>query len=83
MNRVGIADITLPRNHADRGPWRPLLPDPSPAHCPGCGAAFQIDTGGLDEPDRSIGICTAPQCGEVVTFRVCEGRLIIAERRRR
>ena len=37
---------------------------------------------GPDEPDRLLGVCKAPRCGEVVTYRVCEGRFIVAERRR-
>jgi hypothetical protein len=38
---------------------------------------------GPTEPDRSVGVCPARWCGEVVTFRRLEGRLIVAERRRR
>jgi hypothetical protein len=37
---------------------------------------------GPTEPDRSVGVGPARWCGEVVTFRRLEGRLIVAERRR-
>ena len=83
MNLDAIAADTLRRHLAARAPWRPDPPDPPPAPCPGCGAPLRIDTAGADDPDRLVGACKVPRCGEVVTFRVCEGRLIVAERRRR
>jgi hypothetical protein len=38
---------------------------------------------GPTEPDRFVGVCAALQCGEVVSFRRLEQRLIVEERRRR
>jgi hypothetical protein len=38
---------------------------------------------GPDDPDRLVVGCKAPQCGEVETYRVREGRFIVAARRRR
>jgi hypothetical protein len=43
----------------------------------------RIDPAGPDDPDRLVGACNAPRCGEVVAYRVCERRFIVAERRRR
>ena len=83
MNLDAVAADTLHRHLAARAPWRPDPPDPSAALCPGCGAPLSLDPSGLDDLDQFVGACKAPQCGEVVTYRVCEGRLIVAERRRR
>jgi hypothetical protein len=83
MNLNAIVHATVPHHIAGRAPWRPDRPDPSPASCPGCGASLRIVTTGSDEPDRFVGTCNAPQCGEVMTYRVCEGRFIVAERNRR
>jgi hypothetical protein len=38
---------------------------------------------GPDDPDRLVVARKAPHCVEVVTYRVCEGHFIVAERRRR
>jgi hypothetical protein len=59
------------------------LSDPDSPGCPGCGAPLQMGPVGPSEPDRSVRVCPAHWCGEVVTFRRLEGRLIVAERRRR
>jgi hypothetical protein len=83
MDLDAIDDGTLHRHLAARAPWRPDPPEPSSPDCPGYGAPLRIDPAGPDDPDRLVGICEAPWCGEVVTFRVCEGRFIVAARRRR
>jgi hypothetical protein len=83
MDLDAIDDDTLHRHLAGRDPWRPDPPEPSSANCPACGAPLRLVPAGPDDPDRLVGACKAPQCGEVVTYRVCEGRLIVAERRRR
>jgi hypothetical protein len=83
MNLETIAHDTTARRLAARAPWHPDPPDPSPACCPGCGAPLRLDAAGPDEPDRFEGACKAPRCGEVVSYRLCEGRFIVAERRRR
>jgi len=82
MNLDAITTDTLHRHLPARAPWRPAPPDPSPAHCPGCGAPLRMDPAGPADPDRLVAACKARQCGEVVTYRVCEGRFIVAERRR-
>jgi hypothetical protein len=64
------------------GPWKPGPPELSLAHCPGCDAPLRIDPAAPAEPDRLVGTCPAPQCGEVVVYRVCERRLIVADRRK-
>jgi hypothetical protein len=82
MKHTVVAPVTLPHRHADRGPWRPGQPDPSPASCPGCGSPLRIDPAESGDPDWLVGICLAPKCGEVVVYRVFEQRLIVAERRK-
>jgi hypothetical protein len=81
--RRGPVPITLPHRLPDRGPWLDCPPDPAPERCHRCGAPLQLRPVGPSEPDRLIGVCGALQCGEVVTFRRLEGRLIVVERRRR
>ena len=83
MDLDDIAQVTTPRRLAGRAAWRPEPSDPDTPGCPGCGATLQIAPVAPTEPDRSVGVCPAHQCGEVVTFRRLEGRLIVAERRRR
>ena len=83
MDLDAIDDDTLHSHLAGRAPWRPDPPERSSANCPGCGAPLRLVPAGPDEPDRPVGACTAPRCGEVVSYRVCEGRFIVAERRRR
>ena len=83
MDLDAITADRLHRHLAARAPWRPDPPDPAPADCPGCGAPLQLGPMGLTEPDRLLGVCKAPRCGEVVIFRRLEGRLIVAEGRRR
>jgi hypothetical protein len=83
MNLAAVTADTLHRHLAARTPWRPDPPEPSSANCPGCGAPLRLVLAGPDDPDRLVGTCKAPRCGEVVTYRVCEGRFIVAERRRR
>jgi len=56
---------------------------PRHSRLPRLGASLQLGPVGPTEPDRSVGVCPARWCGEVVTFRRLEGRLIVAERRRR
>ena len=82
MNLDAIAADTLHRHLPARAPWRPDPPDPAPAQCPGCGAPLSLDPPGLDDLDRFVGACKALQCGEVVIYRICEGRFIVAARRR-
>jgi hypothetical protein len=83
MKRPHPIEVTLPHRHAERSEWRPGSPDPDIPECPGCGAPLRMDTAGPDDPDRLVATCEAPRCGEVVTFRRLEGRLIVAELRRR
>src|SRR5262245_12179136 len=73
LKHTAATPVHLPRCHADRGPWHPGRPDPSPEHCPGCGSPVRIDPAGSAEPDWLVGTCTAPQCGEVVVYRVVSG----------
>jgi hypothetical protein len=75
-----LDQITTYRRLTARGPWSPGRPDPSPARCPGCDSPVRIDPAESAEPDRLVGLCPAPQCGEVVVYRVCERRLIVADR---
>jgi hypothetical protein len=82
MNLDAITADTLHRHLPARAPWRPDPPDPA-AHCPGCGTPLALDPSGLDDLDRFVGACKALRCREVVTYRACEGRFIVAERRRR
>jgi hypothetical protein len=82
MNPTDVAAVTLPHRHTDRGPWHPGRPDPEPVRCPGCGSPLGIDPAGSAEPDGLVGTCPARQCGEVVVYRVCERRLIVADRRK-
>jgi hypothetical protein len=82
VKHTAVTRVTRPHHHPDRGPWDPGRLDPAPVHCPGCGALLRVDPAGSAEPDRLVGICPAPQCGEVVVYRVCERRLIVAERRK-
>ena len=65
-----------------RGPWTAGRPEPATPDCPGCGAPLQMGPLGPTEPDRSVGVCPGRGCGEIVTFRRLEERLIVAERRR-
>jgi hypothetical protein len=83
MTLDAIALDTTPRRLAARAPWRPGPPDPDAPVCPGYGAPLQMGPAGPTEADRSVGVCPARWCGEVVTFHRLEGRLIVAERRRR
>jgi hypothetical protein len=83
MDLDAIDDGTLHRHLAGRAPWRPDPPESSSPDCPGCGAPLRLVPAGPDDPDRSVGVCPARWCGEVVTFRRLEGRLIVAERQRR
>jgi hypothetical protein len=83
MDLDAIDDNTLYRHLAGRAPWRPDPPEPSSANCPGCGAPLRLVPAGPDDPGRPVGTCQAPRCGEVVTYRICEGRLIVAARQRR
>jgi hypothetical protein len=83
MELDAIALETTPRRLAARAAWRPGPSDPDIPGCPSCGAALQMGPVGPTEPDRSVGVCPARCCGEVVTFRGLEGRLIVAERQRR
>jgi hypothetical protein len=83
MNLDAIAADTLHRHLAARAPWCPDPRDPPAAGCPGCGAPLSLDAAGTDDRDRLVGACKAPRCGEVVTYRVCEGRFIVAARQRR
>jgi hypothetical protein len=78
-----IVLITPRRRAAARARGRPGRPDLAPARCPGCGAPLALNPAGTDNLDRFVAACKALQCVEVVTFRVCEGRFIVAERRRR
>ena len=82
MNLDAIALNTTPRRLAARAPWRPGQSGPDILDCPGCGRPLALAPAGPDDPDRLVGACEAPRCGEVVTYRVCEGRIIVAERRR-
>ena len=81
MDLDAIAAVTLPRRLAGRASWRPDPPEPSSANCPGCGVPLRRSPVGTTEPDRPLGFCTTFRCGEVVTFRRLEGRLIVADRR--
>jgi hypothetical protein len=81
MNLDSIPEDSLPRRLDARAPWRPGPPETF-ARCPGCGAPLLLRPVGLAEPDRLQGTCSALQCGEVVTFRRLEERLIVADRRR-
>jgi hypothetical protein len=83
MDLDTIAADTSHRHLAARAQWRPDPPDSSHERCPGCGAPLSLDLVGPDDPDRFVGACQAPQCGEVVAYRIFERRLIVAERRRR
>jgi hypothetical protein len=74
--------VILLHRHPDRGPWDPGRPDPSPVRCPGCGAPVRIDSAKSADPDWLVGTCPAPGCGEIVVYRVCERRLIVADRRK-
>jgi hypothetical protein len=67
MNLAIIVLIALRRRRAGRA-----------RRCPG-----PLDAAGPDDSDRLAGACEAPRCGEVVTFRACERRFIVAGRRRR
>jgi hypothetical protein len=80
----GIAPTILHGLRPDRGPYRPGRPD-APPSCPACGAPLELGPARPSEPDRLGlgGVCPAPCCGEVVTFRRLEGRLIVAKRTRR
>jgi hypothetical protein len=82
MDRDSIPEDTPSRRLAGRAPWRPDTPEPSSANCPGCGVPLRRSPVGTTEPDRPLGFCTTFRCGEVVTFRRLEGRLIVADRRR-
>ena len=82
MNLDAIAADTRHRLLAARTPWRPDPPDADAPGCPGCGAPLQLGPIGPTDPDRLLGVCKAPRCGEVVTFRRLEGRHIVVERRR-
>jgi hypothetical protein len=82
MNLDAVPADTLARRLAARAPWRPGRPVPEAPGCPGCAGPLQMGPVGLTQPDRLLGACKAPWCGEVVTFRRLEGRLIVAERRR-
>jgi hypothetical protein len=74
---------TRPHRVAARGPRLAGRPELATPGCPGCGSPLEIGPVGYTEPERSVGVCAALQCGEVVIFRRLEGRLIVAERRRR
>jgi hypothetical protein len=82
MKRTAVTRVTLPHRHADRGPWDSGQLDPAPVHYPGCGALLRVNPAGSAEFDRLVGTCPATQCGEVVVYRVCERRLIVADRRK-
>ena len=82
MNLDAITADTLHRHLAGRAPWRPDPLEPPSSNCPGCGAPLRIDTAGADDHDRPVAACNSPRCGEVVTYRACEGRFIVAQRRR-
>jgi hypothetical protein len=83
MNLDAITADTLHRHLPALALWWPDPPEPSPALCPGCWAPLSLDPRGPDDLDRFVGACRALQCGEVVTYRVCEGRFIVAQRQRR
>jgi hypothetical protein len=83
MKPVVPIEITLPHRHPDRSEWSPGSPDLDIPDCPGCGGPLTLAPAAPGDPDRLIGACPAPRCGEVVTFRRQEGRLIVAERQRR
>jgi hypothetical protein len=76
-------EITLPRRHRGRSEWRRGSLDPDIPGCPGCGGPLALGPAGPDDPDRHVAACEAPRCGEVVSYRVCEGRFIVTQRRRR
>ena len=82
MKRPDPIEITLPQCHPERSEWRPGSPDADIPDCPGCGGPLALAPAGPAGPDRLFGTCDSPRCGEVVTYRVCEGRYIVAERRR-
>jgi hypothetical protein len=81
MDLDSIPEDSLARHLAARAPWLPGPPETS-ASCPGCGAPLRLSSVGTTDPDRLLGFCTTLRCGEVVTFRRLEGRLIVADRRR-
>jgi hypothetical protein len=81
-DHTAVARVTRPHRHAARGPWHRGPPDPSPARCPGCGSPLRIDPAGSADSDWLVGTCPAQQCGEAVVYRVCERRLIVADRRK-
>jgi hypothetical protein len=73
----------LAHTHTRRLGWREGRPDPATPECPGCGAPLALDLAAdADGPLGATGTCDRPCCGEVVTFRRFEGRLIVAGRRR-
>ena len=82
MNHTAVTPVTLLHHHANRGAWHPGRPDPAPTRCPGCGSPLRIDPEGSADPDWLVGTCPAPGCGEIVVYRVCEQRLIVADRRK-
>ena len=82
LDALDAERITTCRRLVARGPWSPGPPKSSPARCPGCGSPLRFDPAGSADPNWLVGTCPAVQCGEVVTYRVCEGRFIVAERRR-
>jgi hypothetical protein len=83
MDLDAVAAETLAHRLAARAPWRPGRPAPEAPGCPGCGGPLEMGPVGPAEPDRHLGICKTLQCGEVVTFRRLERRLIVVERIRR
>jgi hypothetical protein len=76
-------EISLPHRHPERSEWRPGSPDADLPDCPGCGGPLALAPAGPDDPDRLVGTCKVPRCGVVVSYRVCERRFIVVERRRR
>jgi hypothetical protein len=75
--------VTLPHHHPARTDWRPGRTEPDSPGCPGCGSPMELGPAGPTEPHRFVGVCSALQCGEVVSFRMLERRLIVEQRRRR
>ena len=76
-------EISLPHRHPERSEWRPGSPDADLPDCPGCGGPLAMAPAAPGEVEWAVATCKAPRCGEVVTFRACERRFIVAERRRR